>query len=220
MYNSGVQTAVLLFARAPLAGAVKTRLTPAVGPSGAVQLHLAMADDLLRRLSTVWPVELWTDVPTKEWSWFPGPRRLQAGDDLGARMLNAVDSALDAGVSRVVLLGTDCPWLPLRAIRRLLDGPWDVALGPARDGGFWGIAANRTAKHMFRGVTWSQPDVLVNTLRACRAAGLSAGLGPLLEDVDDPRSLARLSAYLPEAGCARTRQQLRRRSMCLKVIHF
>ena len=65
--------------------------------------------------------------------------------------------ALDAGYKPVMILGSDSPTLPASHIRRLLECDADIALGPAEDGGFWGIAARRIHPSMFDGVAWSTP---------------------------------------------------------------
>jgi glycosyltransferase A (GT-A) superfamily protein (DUF2064 family) len=84
----------------------------------------------------------------------------------------------------------------------LFDADADVCLGPAEDGGFWGIACRRVAAGMFEGVPWSSPHTRAATVDACRASGLSVALAPWWADVDEPADLVRLaaSASLESAG--------------------
>lgn len=186
---------MILFAKAPVPGRVKTRLHSVLTPSDAAALHEAMVQDTLTLLTSYFPlatVELHTDVPTSAWPGFKGARRLQSAGDLGHRLLTALQGALEAGSPLALILGSDSPGLPPGHIERLLACPGDLRLGPAADGGYYAIAARRVHPAMFDGVRWSSPDTLAGTVRAARAAGLSADTGDPWFDIDEPASLARL----------------------------
>lgn len=177
---------IVLFARAPAAGRVKTRLIPALGAEGAAQLHRRLVADALARLSRLGPVELHTDAETDAWPEFEGPRRLQAEGDLGARMLAALASGAPA-----IIVGSDAPGIPDAHLAALLGSSADVALGPTEDGGFYAIAARRTHPEMFRGVEWSSGGELRQTIRACERCGLTVEIGPRWFDIDTPEDLER-----------------------------
>lgn len=186
---------IILFAKAPIPGRVKTRLHGMLTPSGAAALHEAMAEDMLTLLTSFLPVatvELHTDVPTVAWPRFVGTRRLQSEGDLGRRLFTALQGALQEGSPLALILGSDSPGLPPGHIERLLACPDDLRLGPAADGGFYAIAARRVSPAMFAGVRWSSPYTLADTLSSARAAGLSADTGDPWFDIDEPASLARL----------------------------
>jgi rSAM/selenodomain-associated transferase 1 len=210
---------LIVFAKAPVPGRVKTRLIPLLGAEGAARFHESMVGSLLRSLRQV-AVELHTDCLTSAWPFFHGVRRLQAEGDLGVRMLHALKTALAQGHTRVTLLGSDCPEVGWRALRRVVNSPADVSLGAASDGGFWAISARQVHSGMFEGVAWSTSSTLLQTLRSCRRCGLSASAGPLLSDVDEPRDFARLYAYLPASGRGQTLRLLHRPGKRFKVIHF
>lgn len=212
--------AVLVFAKVPAAGSVKTRLIPCLGAGGAAALHAAMVADLLARLQRGWETILYTDKRTEAWPEFSGERRLQREGDLGTRMLAALAETLSGRHGRAVLVGSDAPHLPLSAVRRLMDCDADVALGPALDGGYWGIAARATRPAMFRDVSWSTARALVETVQACRSSGLTVAFGPAGSDVDSPRNLGALYRHLQARDCPRTARLLRMHSMCRKLIHF
>lgn len=193
---------VVLFAKAPISGRVKTRLAKEYGDAVALDLHRVFVLDAAARASSGWPIELHTDADTDAWPTLTCPRRLQCPGDLGARLHAALEEALARGWERVAILGTDAPDLPAAHIARLFDADADVCLGPAEDGGFWGIACRRVAAGMFEGVPWSSPHTMAATVQACRASGLSVALAPWWADVDEPADLVRLaaSASLESAG--------------------
>jgi rSAM/selenodomain-associated transferase 1 len=192
---------VIVFAKAPVPGRVKTRLTPPLRPEEAAALHERFVRETVARLAALPGVafELHTDEPTTAWSDLPVRRRLQAPGGLGARMLAAIEAALAAGHPRAMIVGGDSPDLPAAHLQALVDGQSDVALGPARDGGYYAIACRRTHPQMFSDVRWSSPHALTDTIRAAAACGLSVEVGAPWRDIDTPEDLER---YLREASCA------------------
>ena len=188
---------VILFARAPVPGRVKTRLAAAIGAEAAAEAHSCFVEDMLDKLESLRPraeLELHTDTGTDAWS-RPGVARfLQAEGDLGHRMLEALRRGLEAECERVMIVGSDAPTLPVWRLETLLDSPADVALGPAEDGGYYAIACRRIHPAMFDGVAWSGPRALEQTCTAARACGLSLDVGPSWYDIDTPEDLERLAA--------------------------
>lgn len=185
---------VILFARAPVSGRVKTRLATGVGAETAARLHQAFARDVAARAAARYPIELHLDEMTTAWPELRCPRRQQSPGDLGARMLAALGDALARGYERVAILGTDAPDLPESHIVELLNSGCDVRLGPAEDGGFWGICCGRIVDTMFDGVLWSSAHTFERTQAACRRCGLSVSVAPAWVDVDEPVDLRRLAA--------------------------
>ncbi len=192
-----MRPAIIVFAKAPIPGAVKTRLLEFLYPALTAALHEAFVHDTLKMLKAFVPrvrFELHTDVPTDAWRDVQVTRTLQVGEDLGARMLHAISNALASGCSQAMIVGSDAPTLPIAHIDRLLESQADVALGPCSDGGYYAIACRRAHPGMFAGVRWSTPDTLAQTERAARACALSVERGPEWYDVDLPADLARLVA--------------------------
>jgi rSAM/selenodomain-associated transferase 1 len=185
---------IILFAKAPVPGRVKTRLLARLTPGQAAGLHSAFVCDTLDKLLQLKEVdvELHTDVPWPGWISLPVPQSLQSPGDLGARMLHALATALHLGRPQALVLGADSPTLPSAHLVELLAAPADVALGPTEDGGFYAIAARRIHPSMFASVPWSAPNTLNRTSAAVRACGLTVTLGPSWYDVDQPADLARL----------------------------
>jgi len=188
---SGASTAVVIvFARAPVAGAVKTRLIPRLGEEGAARLQRRLIRAALRTASTVAPVELHV---TRTHSWLRSlhvAMRFQHGRDLGERMFNALRRRRKA-----ILIGADAPALrpaDLRRALRWLHGGTDVVLAPAEDGGYALIAARRIDPRLFAGIRWGANDVLTRTLDNVRRCGLSHRLLRTVWDVDRPADVDRL----------------------------
>lgn len=201
---------MILFAKEPIPGRVKTRLAAAVGAGQAAELHRAFVADTIAKLiefREFADIELHTDAPTDAWSEPAVPRDLQAPGGLELKLLHALALAIHSGRPQAMILGSDSPTLPRGHIQRLLDSVADVALGPCEDGGYYAIACRRVHPDMFGGVAWSTPHVLEQTELAVRACGLSVEFGELWYDVDGPEDLARLKreTALPP----HTRQALR-----------
>ena len=203
VYNLPVRAVIIFFAKSPHPGRVKTRLVPPLTQTEAADLHDAFVEDILTRFRshTRFDVELHTDVITDAWPALNVTRKLQITGSLGLKMVHSLTSALASGYERAAIVGTDSPTLPIEHVESLIDATTDVTLGPAEDGGFWGIAAYKTKPIMLENVHWSHADTLTQTVSAIRAAGLSVGFGPSWFDVDEPSDLERLlaSPALPPA---------------------
>jgi len=186
---------IILFAKAPVPGRVKTRLAERLGAVAAAELHTAFVTDmldLLGALAGAADIELHTDIETEAWPAAGIPRALQRDGDLGERMYVAMERALAAGRPKVMIVGSDVPTLPVSHLERILSSNADVTLGPAEDGGYYAIACRRVHPEMFRGVRWSGPDALEQTRKAAESCGLTVELGPSWFDVDTVVALQRL----------------------------
>jgi rSAM/selenodomain-associated transferase 1 len=221
--------ALIVFAKEPVPGRVKTRLAAALGPERAAELYSAFVWDPCERLVAAgFQPEIAAD-PDPESPFFGDlAARLclrvvpQGPGDLGDRMAAALKRHLDGGAERALLIGTDLPTLPpdhLKAAARALGPDTPLVLGPATDGGYYLVGAHRAAladwpriaKRLFTGIPWSEGDVLHRTLT--RAKGLKLALAPAWYDVDDPAGLDRLAAHLrrsAEPALPRTRDLLSR----------
>lgn len=199
------QPSVLIMARAPRAGTVKTRLQPLLGPQGCARLQAGLIDRTLRLAEQAAPGRCWLAVD--EPSDVPGTARVlrQRGGDLGARMHDAVAQVCRERPGPVLVVGTDVPTLDaghLRAAARMLAGDVDLAFGPALDGGYYLIGLRRPCAAVFAidPALWGGPDVLAASLAAAGAVGLRAGLLEPLRDLDTPEDAQALlaDAALPE----------------------
>jgi uncharacterized protein len=198
-------TRILLFAKAPLPGRVKTRLIPALGAAGAARLARRMLDHVLDQAlaAAVGPVELCAspsfDAP--DWEGYALPAGVVTSDqgegDIGARMGRAASRHLHDD-SRVLLIGADCPALTatlLRAAASALDRH-DAALHPAFDGGYPLLGLRAYHAGLFADMPWSTPMVAARTLARMRALRWRVWVGETLADIDEPADLARLPDWL------------------------
>jgi len=178
---------VILFAKAPVPGQVKTRLM--LEAATAAALHQAMVRDVFATLATIpAELELHTDIATDAWPEITVARKVQVEGDLGRKILAALEDR------HVMIVGSDAPTLPRGHLENLLTSKADVALGPTEDGGYYAIACRRAHPAMFDGVEWSTGRTLVQTAAAARACGLSVEIGRQWFDVDSPADLERLYA--------------------------
>jgi len=203
------QKALAVMYKPPVAGRVKTRLTPPLTPEEAAGLYRAVLADVFAGASRVEGVELYAaatpaeddEEKTEDPADDPVPggftRFTQAGEDLGERILSVFNRLFTGGHGRVVVIGSDSPDLPREYIEdafgRLEEGgPETVVFGPAEDGGYYLVGMNTLQDAPFRDVPWSTPMVLEATLEGARGAGLSVELLDPWYDVDTPEDLGRL----------------------------
>lgn len=202
---------LVVFARRPVPGRVKTRLAATLGDEAAADLYAAFVEDLVAQVADPrWQVR-WEVVPphdgfARRFGLAPGSCLPQQGRDLGERMLAALRRARSDGFERCVLIGSDAPQVGASHVASALDalGPAgapcaDLVLGPALDGGFWLVAAAEP-RDVFAGVEWSTPRALAGTLDRARARGLRTALLDPEGDVDDADDLRRLGESLRAAG--------------------
>lgn len=200
---------LLVFAKAPVPGRVKTRLMPYLDPRGCASLQRWLIE---RTLTTAFsealcPVELWC-APARAHSFllecarrFDLALRVQHGADLGMRMHFALRGAL-ARADFAIIIGSDCPALSPAYLARacaLLADAVPIVLGPAEDGGYVLIGARNVSAELFTNIAWGTPAVLEQTRARLRSLNLDWRELEPLWDVDRPADLARLRAQHPES---------------------
>lgn len=198
--------ALLVFARAPVAGAVKTRLSPALSPGEAARLYEAFLRDALRAYASLEAdLVLFLSGPPERLPGgiVPGNVEIapQRGRSLGKRMRNAFARTFAKGYERVVLIGSDHPTLPTAFVGEAfcrLEEPFSLVLGPAEDGGYYLIGMNELYPELFEGVQYSRATVWAETLERCAAVDAALTILPEWYDVDTPESLARLATDLSD----------------------
>jgi rSAM/selenodomain-associated transferase 1 len=191
--------ALVVFAKAPIPGQVKTRLCPPLTPDEAATVHGSFVLDTLERTKAAvskfhLPVDRYLAcAPSSALAFFRIMEERQAvrlldqeGDDLGARMDEVFHTLFSRGYGRVIIAGTDVPSLPLETYHQavqLLDR-YDAILGPALDGGYYLIGLKKVAPPLFRDIPWSTDRVLALTNEKAAMLGLSVGVLPEWRDVD------------------------------------
>lgn len=197
-------TRIIVFARAPEPGAVKTRLIPLLGAERAAALQRILID---RAISTalaagIGPVELWC-APSALHPLLAGCAEThgigaasQCDGDLGARMLHAAVTAL-AAAPRVIIIGADCPVLTTgdlqRAAAALANGN-DAVLIPAEDGGYVLIGLKWWDARLFTDIAWGTAQVMATTRERLAALAWRWHELPPAWDIDRPADFERLAA--------------------------
>jgi rSAM/selenodomain-associated transferase 2/rSAM/selenodomain-associated transferase 1 len=197
--GGGIRVAV--FAKAPIAGEVKTRLVPALGEQGAAALYRTLVARAVETAvgARIGPVELWC-APDAGHPFFAecsrryGVKLMHQGEgDLGARMQRAFEK-LPGATGRALLVGSDIPAMTpdyLRAAGAALAEGYDAVLGPAEDGGYVLIGLARADAGLFENIRWSASDVLAVTRSRIARLGWRHLELPTLWDVDRPEDLQR-----------------------------
>ena len=208
---------LVLFAKHPVRGKVKTRLARDIGEERATSLYDALLRDSLERCRAVRARTALAYSPASGTAFFAAlaPEALlflQPEGDLGARLRSAFALAFELGFERVVAVGSDAPQVPAawidEAFERLSDTP--LAIGPARDGGYWSIGLSRPAPRLFEGIRWSTAFVRGDTEARAKDLRIEPAILREADDVDTLADLERLREHLAaKAGdCAHTRAWL------------
>jgi rSAM/selenodomain-associated transferase 1 len=217
-----MKDALVIMAKAPIAGKVKTRLIGALDADAAANLYAAFLGDTFalaeeirdeleaeaeaEELDYLLSVVLCYTPPEQEEA-FEGIEREgslmipQRGRDLGERLQNCFADLFDAGYENVVIIGGDSPTLPgeyLLDAFDALDHENAVVIGPTRDGGYYLIGLRRFHRQLFDGISWSTDQVLTQTQQRASQLHLAVRLLPEWYDVDTPAELERLKRELRE----------------------
>jgi len=216
--------AVAVMSKRPVAGQVKTRLSPPLSPNEAAHLSHCFLLDKLEQVQRLPGVARFVAFAPPEAADFFEPLAggafaliPQAGSDLGARLAGVSERLFAAHFLAAVIIGTDSPTLPDDYLSEAIDvlgrNRSDVVLGPAEDGGYYLVGLRGPAPSLFQGVTWSTDAVLRETLDRVSTAGLRSHLLPPWFDVDTEPGLRRLARDL---ACDRT--PARHTRECLRVL--
>jgi rSAM/selenodomain-associated transferase 1 len=209
--SEGLPVTVIVIAKLPVPGQVKTRLTPPFSPQEAALLARAALTDTLETVAAT-PVArrvlaLSSPEPKVTPSWLPAGFEVipQRDGGLDERLAGAFTDAYADGMP-MVLIGMDTPQvtpgLLIDAATPLACGEADAVLGPAADGGFWLLGLRAPNWSLLRGVPMSRADTGQAQLARLQSAGLRVALMPQLTDVDYARDAMRVAAGIPESRFA------------------
>jgi uncharacterized protein len=171
------QTCLIVFAKTPVRGSVKTRMRPFVSAEDCLRLHSLLLRLWVGRLrdwdlGQVHKAVFMTPVGSAE----PGMKldtpedvavEIQQGRDLGERLSHALNQKWNEGFRKLVFIGTDNPVLgieDLQAAFQALDQS-DVVLGPATDGGYYLIGFSALLPALFSGISWGTSEVFRETVQ-------------------------------------------------------
>lgn len=192
-------SAIIVFAKAPVAGQVKTRLSPPLTPDEAASLHGSLVLDILERCQSLRHYDrILAGTPSPHHPFFRAmearfkiPVWDQIGDDLGTRMSAAFKQALGSPYRSVVVIGTDIPGINGSLLTTAIDSlqEHDVVLGPTMDGGYYLIGLRTFVPDLFENIPWSTEQVYALTEQKVKMLGLSLNILPKLRDLDTVEDL-------------------------------
>jgi rSAM/selenodomain-associated transferase 1 len=191
---------LIIFAKEPVPGQVKTRLCPPLSPEGAARLYRCFLEDILEEMAQVPGIrvalahspagakDFFQKLAHPDILLFP-----QAGADLSDRLVRACDRGFTGGFKNVLVRNSDSPDLPgeivAAGVQALKSGRAEVVLGPSPDGGYYLVGLNQPRPELFQGISWSTSTVLADTLERARRLSLAVHLLPFWPDIDTPADL-------------------------------
>jgi rSAM/selenodomain-associated transferase 1 len=206
--NACTRTQVLVMAKQPLPGLVKTRLAPRYGMAGAARLAQAALLDTLDAVAMgAWARQILVlDGDIRSWSPAGFDILAQRGGRLDQRIATACDEAFATVALPLLVIGADTPQLTsalLAAAAAQLAAPGiDAVIGPATDGGYWLLGLRTPSRDLIEGVPMSVPSTGITQLARLSAGGLRVALAPTLTDVDTPDDALAVAAQAPHSRFA------------------
>lgn len=191
---------LIIFTRYPEPGKTKTRLIPALGAQGAANLQRQMTEYTLSQVQKLQAIS-----PTIVEIRFAGGNlqlmqgwlgenfiyQPQGAGDLGQRMEQSLQNALQNGAQKVVFIGIDCPGVNAEILATAFKNldTYDLVIGPAVDGGYYLIGLKRYIPKLFANIDWGTATVLQRTINIAQQLSLSQVQLLPLADVDRPEDL-------------------------------
>lgn len=199
---------LIIFCKAPVAGQVKTRLQPELTAEQAADVHRELTLMTLNRAfeQPLCAVQLCC-APDTGHPFFQQcaanyalSLTTQRGDDLGARMFNAINDAL-ADYSQAILIGCDCPSLTVKDLQQaltVLQNAHEIVIAPTEDGGYVLIGMNAPQPALFENMSWGNGEVMTATRERANAKHLMLFELPMQWDVDTAKDLHRFLVVSPD----------------------
>jgi len=196
-----MKRAIIIMAKVPRAGNVKTRLQPFLSAEQCILLSEAFLEDAINKAKRIGEKLIIAFSPADERGYFDkfGDENLilteQKGADLGERMFNAFQFALSQNSDSAVMIGTDSPTFPADYIEQafeFLELETDAILGKTADGGFYLIGLRKLNREIFENVAWSSGKTFEQTYRNIMNLNLHLREVPSWFDVDEKNDLLKL----------------------------
>ncbi|MFI6736177.1 TIGR04282 family arsenosugar biosynthesis glycosyltransferase [Nonomuraea sp. NPDC050451] len=205
---------IVIIAKEPVAGRVKTRLTPPYSPDQAAALAEAALRDSLLAVSETPASQRVLALDGLPGSWLPPGFVVipQRGSGLDERLAAAFTDAYRLQPEPVVLIGMDTPQVTPALLREAVDSLecHDAVFGPAADGGFWLLGLHEPDPSLLHGVPMSHPETGKLQLDRLDGAGLTVHLMPELTDVDTAADAISVAAQATDSHFANTLRELGR----------
>jgi len=184
--------ALIIFARKPEAGKVKTRLAATMGNDKALAIYIRLLEHtrfIADELSCEKYVFLTHERHDDFWNGFV--HEIQQGDTLGDKLRHAFELLFEKGHEHIIVIGSDCPDITPEIVEEgyLRLTSHDIVIGPAEDGGYYLLGMNKYNAALFQEVKWSSEVVFTQTIEKIDAHNLSYYTMPMLTDVDEEKDL-------------------------------
>jgi len=187
--------ALIVFARLPVEGKVKTRLAKEIGDKNSAILYRVCAEHLFKEVRRIEKHE--TDLflyyseendisNIKKWIGEDFYFYAQSGESLGMKMLNAFQQIFEKGYDRIIIVGTDVPDIDSTLMLNAFDelDKKDFVIGPSHDGGYYLLGMKSLTADLFNDIKWGAERVLTSTLEKLNKTNASYKLLPKLIDMD------------------------------------
>lgn len=191
---------IIVFAKYPENGKVKTRLSATIGENFAKNFYKICAEHTFEEILKVNDKNkeqflFYSDKKNKnkisEWTenkflCFP-----QRGKDLGEKMLNAFKTIKKENATKAIIVGTDLPDISSDILNKSFEllNDSDIVIGPATDGGYYLLGMKKIYKELFSNMPWSSDILFDKTLNVIKELGLEASILPELSDIDTEEDL-------------------------------
>ena len=191
------KNALLIFAKNPVIGKVKTRIGLVLGDEKALEIYRSLLDGTYCETKSLSQNKFLflSDDPDKNLFDPCFEQRIQNGKELGEKMHNALDSVFRKGFKKVILIGTDVPGLKRDIINEAFDKLYyfDIVIGPAMDGGYYLIGMKEPDFSLFKNMEWGNEKVLSKTIKRIKEKAKSYYLLKKLNDIDTYEDLKLLN---------------------------
>jgi hypothetical protein len=196
-----MKRAIIIMAKVPAAGEVKTRMQPFLTPTQSAELAFCLLQDTISKAESLKNQLIIAYSPMERRDFFNGFSQHnltlvpQYGQDLGERMFHTFEFAFEQNLDSAVMIGTDSPTFPPELITQAfehLENSADIVLAPTEDGGFYLIGLKTLKKEIFENVQWSSPETFSQTKENIARQNLSLREIQAWYDVDTIEDLRRL----------------------------
>lgn len=187
--------AIIIFAKAPLLGQVKTRLMSSLTEKERLNLYESLLKGTLRKLTGIEDVDTficyWPPDANDYFAQFSLESFPQSDGDIGIKMFNALKKVFDSSYKKAVLVGVDIPDISSKTASKAFEilNKKDLVFGPARDGGYYLVGMKWPMREIFEGIEWSTKETLKQSVKKASAQGYSVDFTETLLDIDTPDDL-------------------------------
>ena len=201
---SEIDNAIIVFARLPVKGRVKTRLAKELGIDVATSFYKVCAEHTFKEIlkfdsTEVVPFLFFSEESEidemRNWTKNKFRYYSQKGHDLGERMSNAFNTIFDAGYRNVILVGTDAPGISAElitdAFSQLKD--YNCVIGPSEDGGYYLMGLKQKLFYLFNEMEWSTNAVFSRTIERLKQNNHDYTLMQKMIDIDTKEDLKKWS---------------------------